>query len=86
MPTTVFKETCWVFFQLSKNTKKGRMTGVRIGPSDGQTSGRPLYAVWLICRSGEEPRRRLLESEARIVGEGAFVGYVLGSEGSWKAQ
>jgi hypothetical protein len=53
--------------------------------SDTQTSGRPLYAFRLVCRSVEEPKCCLLDSVARIVGEGAFVGYVLGSEGSWGA-
>ena len=54
--------------------------------SDPQTSGKPLYAFRLVCRSDEEPKCRLLEFDARIVGEGALVGYVIGSEGSWKVR
>jgi hypothetical protein len=53
----------------------------RFGPSDLQISGRPLYAFRLGCKSDEEPNC-LLDSDALIVGEGTFVGYVLGSEGS----
>jgi hypothetical protein len=89
MPTTVFKESMPGVFLAFKRHEEGNDDEGEIRTprrSAGQTIGRPLYAVWLVCRSGEEPRRRLLESDARIVGEGAFVGYVLGSEGSWKVQ
>jgi hypothetical protein len=62
------------------------MDGWERRDSDPQISGRPLYTLRVGCRSDEELKCCLLESVARIVEEGTFVGYVLGSEGSCGAR
>jgi hypothetical protein len=62
--------------------RKGKKGGGQ--NSDCQISGRPWYTFRLGCRSDDEPRFCLLESDGKIVGEVGGVGYVLGSEGSWE--